>query len=83
MGVVTQPTFFVICGYNISQNWPPRNQSPQTDYNELYKHSAGFTRVSLFVRRIIRFFVFVEQLRGCGDVRGWFRDTKVEVSPQL
>ena len=83
MGLVPRPTFFVICGYNLSQIGHPRTRSPQTDYNELNKHSAGFTIKTLFVIGIIRFFVFVEQLRGCGDVRGWFRHTKVEVSPRL
>jgi hypothetical protein len=83
MGLVTRPTFLVICGYNLSQNWHPRIRSPETDYNELYKQSAGFTIKALFIIEIIRFFVFVEQLRGCGDVRGWLRDTKVEVFMQL
>ena len=80
MGLVPRPTFFVICRYNLSQIGYPRTRSPQTDYNE---PSAGFTTKTLFVIGIIRFFVFVEKLRGCGDVRGWFRDTKVEVSPRL
>ena len=83
MGLVTRPTFFVICRFNLSQIGHPRTRSPQTDYNERYKQSAGFTIKTLFVIGIIRFFVFVEQLRGCGDVRGWFRDTKVEVFTQL
>ena len=58
---------FVICRFNLSQIGHPSTRSPQTDYNERYKQSVGFTIKILFVIGIIRFFVFVEQPCGlCG-----------------
>jgi hypothetical protein len=83
MGLVPRASFLVICGYNLSKNEHPRTRSPPTDYTELYKHWVGFTIKALFIKGIIRFFVFAEQLGGCGDVRGCIRDTKVEISPHL
>lgn len=63
MGLVTRPTFFVI-RFNLSQIGYPRTRSPQTDYNERYKQSAGFTIKTLFVIGIIRLSYL---LSNCGD----------------
>jgi hypothetical protein len=69
--------------YGLCGNKVLKSPSPQNIYKAHYNIWA---KGSLYLDKYAEMWfsiVTYKTLRGCGDLRGWLRDTKIEVYPQL